>query len=289
MVENILLQYDQNLWAEEQAAPLNTLQLFITNRCNLRCRGCFYSHKLGLEEMTFDAYCRAVESYLPQIGKIILLGGEPTMHPDLPKMIAFNQKNNVKTTIYSNGFDLKPLENIDLTGVKVRVGVYGATSTEKPLSRVTQTALPLTIVYMLRRDNISELKAAAKMAEEKFNCQAFYISSIRDIATTGDYWLDTEETISPSEFAQVVQDFVDTYQGGIKQLHLATRGVLVTKNNDFQRVKKCRFGNIFPDGEKIICPLDISKKLVAPELVYDARPCTKHERCILQKIVLKRK
>lgn len=287
-MSDIVLRYDRAKWQEEVVPACNTLQLFITNRCNLRCRGCFYSHKLGGEEMSLAQYQEAVKPYLGWIQKIILLGGEPTMHSDLPNIIKFNQAQNLKTTIYSNGFDLAPLENLDLTNVKIRIGVYGALSGEKCLAQVKRTTLPVTIVYMLRRDNIDQLAAAAKMAETEFSCTDFYISSIRDIATTGNYWLDTDETILPAEYAGIVQRFVDSYYGGLKRLHLATRGVLVTRQNDFCGTKRCRFGNVFPDGEKIVCPLDISKKLTASELAFGERSCDKHHKCILQKIVLQR-
>ena len=48
---------------------------------------------------------------------------------------------------------------------------------------------------MLRQDNINELKEAVKLAEKEFNCKAFYISSIRDITATKNFWKDTKETI----------------------------------------------------------------------------------------------
>ena len=126
------------------------------------------------------------------------------------------------------------------------------------------------------------------MVEQDFNCDEFFISSIRDIATTWDYWKDTPETIPINEYAQIIQGFVDNYSGNIKKLHLATRGIITTKRQDFTPLHKCRFGNIFPDKEKIICPMDISKKLLTKELVFNQRNCTKHHKCILQKIVLER-
>ncbi len=285
---NVILRYDPRRWVVKKTAPFNTLQLFITNRCNYRCRGCFYQHKLGQTQMSLGQYRDYIWKYLPQVQKVILLGGEPTLHPDLPAMIKFNQQNGLLTTIYSNGFNLKILQSLNLKGVKIRVGVYGAYGSEKPLSRVPKTDLPLTIVYMLRRDNVLELFASALMAEKNFNCQGFYISSIRDIEATQDYWEDTPETIPLDEYAQIIQNFVDNYQGHLSKIHLATRGVLITKNNDFSKICHCRFGNIFPDEEKIICPLDISKKLVCPELIFNQRTCTKHYKCILQKIVLER-
>ncbi|MDD5164752.1 MAG: 4Fe-4S cluster-binding domain-containing protein, partial [Patescibacteria group bacterium] len=87
--------------------PVNTLQLFITNRCNLRCKGCFYAHKLGAKEMSLREYQDYILKYLPEIQKVILLGGEPTMHKNLPQMLKFNNQYGLKTTIYSTGFNLE--------------------------------------------------------------------------------------------------------------------------------------------------------------------------------------
>jgi len=56
MGKMLSLQYDQSKWQELIPRPVNTLQLFITNKCNNRCKACFYAHKLGSEEMSFDDY-----------------------------------------------------------------------------------------------------------------------------------------------------------------------------------------------------------------------------------------
>lgn len=125
----------------------------------------------------------------------------------------------------------------------------------------------------------------AMMAEKKFDCQGFYISSIRDIAVTQDYWKDTKETLNLEGYFKAVQNFVKNYNGRIPRLHIARRGIIIGNK---QKVTKCRFGNIFPDNKKIICPLDISKKLYSKELMFNKRPCNKNKECILQKIVLEK-
>ena len=287
-MEKYKLEYDTSKWKETVANPFNTLQLFITNKCNLRCKGCFYSHKLGKEEMTLEQYKSHVKEHRPEIGKIILLGGEPTIHPELGNMLDFNRSQGLRTTIYTNGFDLKKLEDIDMSEVALRIGVYGNTSSEKPLSRVYRTPLPIDMVYMLRRDNVNELMDTANTAANEFNCKGFYISSIRDIAISQSFWKDTDETLPLDEYFNVVQDFVKNFEGDISKLHIARRGLIYTDIPD-QKVDCCRFGNIFPDGEKIICPLDISRKITTKELEYDSRKCNKDKSCILRKIVLERK
>jgi MoaA/NifB/PqqE/SkfB family radical SAM enzyme len=290
----ITLQYDTNHWTEIAPVPKNTLQLFITNRCNLRCKGCFMEHKLGTGDMPLSTYVQHVDSYLSQgIKKVIILGGEPTLHYDLPIMIRINEMRGLDTTIYTNGINLGYLEErtkslgIDLNKLEIRVGVYGATESEKPLVNVENINLPITVVYMLRKDNIKALMYTASLASAFYNCKAFYISSIRDIAQTHDFWKDTEETISPNEYAEIVQEFINNYQGTIPEIHISRRGILKGQVESTD-VDKCRFGNIFPDGEKIICPLDISLKKTVPTLEFGTRQCDKHG-CILQKIVLRRK
>ncbi len=282
------LEYDENVWEEFIVKPVKTLQLFITNQCNLRCRACFYAHKLGREEMSFDEYKSHVLKYNEEVEKIILLGGEPTLHSNLEKIFEFNKDNDLRTTIYSNGTKLKMLENIDLSEVSVRIGVMGARSSEKPLNNVERVKIPVTIVFMLRPDNVDELMTTAIMAEKEFNCERFMISSIRDVAQTRNYWKDNENTIPLKEYAKIVQGFVNDYKGGLNELHLSNRGVIYGKKQGII-VDKCRFGNVFPDGKKIICPFDISLKKYTNKLIFNERNCNKNNACLLTKTVLRRK
>ncbi len=291
--KDFLLEYDESVWAEKQVSVYNTLQLFITDKCNKRCPECFYGKMLGAESMPFEAYKKYVKRYCTEennIGKIILLGGEPTLHERLPDMIRFNVNRGLKTTVYTNGANLTVLEKVMREcgkWVSVRIGVHGLTVSEKPLVDIAPPDFPATVVYMLATYNSHELVPATEYAE-KFNCDGFYISSIREIDKTGEYWLDTEKTIPIQEYARIAQDFVLLYRGNIKKIHLATRGVLVTKNQDFTGVTRCRFGNILRDGRKIISPFDISLNRTSPDLSFDKQKCLRHHKCVLQKIVLEK-
>lgn len=286
-MKRCILSYDQSVWEEITPKPVNTLQLFITNKCNLRCKACFYAHKLGKEELSFEDYKQTLSKYVNVIKKIILLGGEPTMHKDINRMISFNTKLGLKTTIYTNGFNLNVLKKADPSKTTIRIGVYGAELSEKPLEDVPSVNFPVTVVYMLRKDNVKELMKTAKMAEERFNCKGFYISSIRDVTATQNYWEDTKETLSLDKYFKTIQNFINNYKGSIQKIHIARRGVIATKNKS-SILNKCRFGNIFPDRRKIICPLDISKKDYTSNLLFNKRLCNKNKECILQKIILRK-
>jgi len=281
------LKYGKTKWKEVGAKHVNTLQFFITNKCNLKCKACFYAHKIGKEEMTFKEYRRYISDYINRIDKVVLLGGEPTLYSDLEKLIDYNQRIGLKTTIYTNGAYLERLENINLKDTKIRLGVYGAYKSEKPLAKVPKTNVPLTVVYMLRRNNVDELMKTAKMAEKRFNCKSFFISSIRDITRTQDFWKDTKDTLPLEEYYKVVQEFMKNYKGGLEKIHISKRTV-ITPGKRFKTVDRCRFGNIFPDGKKIICPLDISRRVYSKKLIFGERKCNKNKDCIMAKVVLKR-
>ncbi len=284
-IEKKFLRYNKSKWKEISVKEVNTLQVFITNKCNLRCKACFYKHKLGKKEIHIKGYLEHVSGYSKKIKKVVILGGEPTLYKKLPNLIRVNQCLGLKTTIYTNGFNLKILNNIDMIDTKLRIGVYGAYKSEKPLSQVYRTRQPVTIVYMLRKDNVDELMAAAKMAESDFNCKNFFISSIRDIADTKSYWEDNEETLPNEKYFKVVQDFLEQYKGQLN-IHISKRGVIKSKYE--LKTDKCRFGNVFPDGKKVRCPFDISLDKTCKRLSFGKVKCNKDNLCLLRKMVLQK-
>lgn len=257
----------------------NTLQFFITNCCDKRCKGCFYASKLDSQHMTFDAYRWKLDEYLPKTmaTKVILLGGEPTLHPRVARFANEAVCRRLNVTIYTNGANLDALESCSL-GTTVRIGVLGHRGGEKPLAEIARPLYPVAIVYMLRQDNVSELDAAVKDAEERFDCKYFMLSSIRDIAATGSYWKDTPETLSADQYKAVVEGFLGRYKGKL-DIHVANRGIYAGCGHD-----RCRFLNIYPDGSCTLCPFDISLGVKDDPKCF-GRKCNKHSECLLQKWV----
>jgi len=291
--KDVLLKYDETRWREKVIIPQNSLQLFITDKCNLRCPECFYGSNLGKLQMSLVDYKRYVIRYKDCVTKVILLGGEPTLHKKLPEMIVFNAELGLKTTLYTNGIRLVRIEELMRDPemrkwLTIRIGVHGLTVSEKKLNKIVRTDLPVTIVYMLATYNKHEMMSAAEYAEKNFNCEGFFLSSIREMDITGDYWLDTERTIPIQKYARIVQSFVNEYRGNISTLHISTRGVLVTSVQDFTNVKKCRIGSILRDGTRILSPFDISLMKNVSRLTFNTQQCSRHHKCVLQKIVLER-
>ena len=68
--------------------------LFITSRCNSKCRTCFYHDKLNSnDDMTFDEIRRISESS-PNFDKLWLSGGEPFLRKELVEIIKLFYDNN---------------------------------------------------------------------------------------------------------------------------------------------------------------------------------------------------
>ncbi len=68
--------------------------LFITSKCNSRCRTCFYHDKLnGDDDLTFDEIRRLSETS-PPFDKLWLSGGEPFLRKELVEIIRLFYVNN---------------------------------------------------------------------------------------------------------------------------------------------------------------------------------------------------
>jgi MoaA/NifB/PqqE/SkfB family radical SAM enzyme len=105
------------------------LEIALTAQCNLRCIGCRYGrefmpgHQLSYEmvntllEDARDAGCWDVRFY----------GGEPLLHPDLPRMIARAIELDLEPYVTTNGIRLKDrIDELHAAGLRtINIGFYG--------------------------------------------------------------------------------------------------------------------------------------------------------------------
>lgn len=277
------LKYDPTKWEEVPPKYVNTLQVFITTRCNLRCPECFVLDELGNREMSLAQYKAIVLKYADQIEKILLSGGEPTLHRNIREIIEFNHSLGKRTTIYSNGARLDRLRGIPLEGLSVRVSVFGLDSGVKALRDLEPyDHLPVMFTYMLKPDNVDQLLEIAYIMEYEYHSTDLLISSVLG----RDYWTVYDYTLPLDEYARVVNEFVAQYDGYMT-LHIATRGVLRGKYTD-TIPNTCRFGNVLMD-KLIQCPYDIERDLRTDEIRFGEITCNKNDKCLLAKITLKRR
>lgn len=281
-------------WNKYEELPLerrNTLQIFITNDCNLRCGGCFARNIMGKnkDSISSEEYSDVIYNFLNKGGKQInLLGGEPLLHPDIKDFVKSNKLLNIKTTIYTNGYLLGTFAKKDFEGAKMRVSLYCKTGNVKSAETLPKTEIPLDVCYMVSRTtSLDELLGSAEIIEKNYNCDTFFISSIRELDNPRkEFFDDTKMSMPVLEYKELIHNFLNEYNGKM-DIHISKRGV-------FESTKtlpdtKCRFANYFIGGKIIQCPYDIVNQKFQKDYEFETRNCQQNSTCLMSKIILKKK
>ena len=80
------------------------MDLAITYKCNNNCSHCYNARPRGLPSLSLEDWKRVIARVWDlRIPHIVFTGGEPTLHPDLPEMVAFAEELGVITGLNTNG------------------------------------------------------------------------------------------------------------------------------------------------------------------------------------------
>lgn len=94
-----------------------TVEMHIVNHCNLNCAGCNHFSPLAepwfIDVQDFELQISTLVKNIPTVKELILLGGEPTLHPQLLELctIARQYIPNDRIVILSNGLDLSIIKD----------------------------------------------------------------------------------------------------------------------------------------------------------------------------------
>lgn len=88
------------------SAPI-TVNLEITDRCNLDCRHCYKPEDVEAGKMDLDTAERII-SELGEMNVVGLqfMGGEPTLHDNLPEMLKKSKSTEMKNEMITNGYNI---------------------------------------------------------------------------------------------------------------------------------------------------------------------------------------
>ncbi len=94
-----------------QNFALEDLVFFVTNRCNFKCRTCFYSKSLNKNGLSTDeeldvSKIKTISASLGNFANLLISGGEPFLRDDLPEICGiFYLQNKIKSIhLPTNGF-----------------------------------------------------------------------------------------------------------------------------------------------------------------------------------------
>ena len=147
--------YDCGLCTEHEQHTCIAL-IEITSNCNLKCPMCFAESGPGGENIDFETYKRMVDRYVYLEGfadVLQLSGGEPTLHPDLVRMVRYAYEQPIAAVmINTNGIRLaKDRELVEaLATMRDRLEIY-----------LQFDGLEDRSYNMLRGENLLDMKLAA--------------------------------------------------------------------------------------------------------------------------------
>lgn len=140
LVVDFLEKYPYYAGSAREGIVLPSLEVFITERCTLRCRDCSHLIPKYQKPRDYDTeeIIRNLENTLQVVEKVSdlnFLGGEPLLQKDLGRMLewGYEQKRIGALTIISNGTvmpDEKLLAILKETGARLRLSNYGGYSTK---------------------------------------------------------------------------------------------------------------------------------------------------------------
>jgi len=294
------MKFPWHKYDEIPSTRRNTAQIFITNRCNLNCNGCFvkkvmeYSkHTMKLSsdwDMSIDEYQNIVNNALKHGCKQInILGGEPLMHPNLPSILNFNNHFGIKTTVYTNGYFLNNFPAHVFENTKIRISLYCKNGKLKSLDTTPEINYKYDTCFMVSKDTtVQELLETAYELEFVRKCDDFFISSIRELDNPNqEFFDDTDLTMPVLEYKKLVHEFLTQYIGNMR-IHVSKRGVFESTLGCGYNT--CMFINYFTGmGNKVIqCPYDIVNLKFQDDYEFGARHCQHNNTCMMTKVIYQR-
>jgi organic radical activating enzyme len=287
-------------WDKYEELPLskrNTAQIFITRKCNLKCKECFAKHFMMKDAeayMSLSEYMNHVDHAIEKgAEQINILGGEPMLHHKLDSFITYNIQKEIKTTIYTNGTLLHKWGKEHIRNATLRVSLQNVQGNKGILSMPVyfgvgqKESIPFDANFMVSaKTTLREMLNVASICEIGYKCKVFFISSIRECNHNNDFFSDTENTMPILEYKQLVHNFLTEYKGDM-EIHISKRGVF--ESTISLPHAKCKFTNILLGGQIVQCPYDLVNERYQDDYVFDQRPCQQNNTCLMSKIKVKRK
>lgn len=166
------------------------IMIAVTGYCNLRCMGCRYGRDFMPDSQLSWEMTKGVLEDAKEAGiyKVRLYGGEPLLHPDLPKMVAYCRELGLVPGVTTNAVALGAhIDDLYAAGLRdVSIGFYGLGEAYDE--------------YTQRPGRSAKMERSVQIVREKYgNAVEMQIN-----------WLLRRQTCSPEAFYEAV-DFALRY------------------------------------------------------------------------------
>jgi MoaA/NifB/PqqE/SkfB family radical SAM enzyme len=253
----------------------HNIYLYITERCQLRCGHCYMGDRLerGLM-LSYDEATGIIDRCRTLGGEYItFLGGEPTLHPDLPRMVDHALAVGYRQVmINSNGLLERTIDQIapeklhyisfSLDGATAAThdSIRGEGTYDKTVPCIAQTAAAgygVRIICTISQTNIHEAGAILDLADEiGVSMVNFHVFSEegRGIANAAKWSLSPQEWI---DFYEHLEDIKDNYRTSIwyPPTYATPEKLERYVDEGYQGCVGCSLDrlSIFPDGRAYVC------------------------------------
>lgn len=253
----------------------HNIYLYITERCQLRCGHCYMGDRLerGLQ-LPYEQATKIMRDCRRLGGQYItFLGGEPTLHRDLPRMVDYALEIGYQQVmINSNGLLERTIDKIapeklhyisfslDGASAAIHDQIRGEGTYEKTVAcirKTVQAGYAIRIICTISQLNIQEavdiLNLAEDMGVQMVNFHVFSEEGL-GIANSETWSLTPEEWIDFYEYLETVKDnyrlsiwYPPTYATKDKLKRYVSEGFMGCVGCSLDRL------SIFPDGRCYVC------------------------------------
>ena len=145
------------------------IHVMVTNRCNRRCPFCFDENRKFGKDITRENYLKILDKAKENnIKEVLLLGGEPLLHPDIVWMCKTSKEYGFKTLITTNYAKPEVLKECDKYLDSINISYYD--QKELPDQKDYKADISLSaLIYKGRFDNKKDLDAFIDKYKDKFH------------------------------------------------------------------------------------------------------------------------
>lgn len=190
------------------------IHVMVTNRCNRRCPFCFDENRKFGKDITRENYLKILDKAKENnIKEVLLLGGEPLLHPDIVWMCKTSKEYGFKTLITTNYAKPEVLKECDKYLDSINISYYD--QKELPDQKDYKADISLSaLIYKGRFDNKKDLDAFIDKYKDKFHLR---LATLEPTSRFPKELCDVSEFLNTLEFDEKISLFgqieADVYRG----------------------------------------------------------------------------